>query len=231
MEETDADPARRFADAVGTPLTLIGLAIVFSTLIYALVMGLIAATQGSVDPSAVTEEETAVLRILAGILLLLTPVALYAAWKLREVLPNHPCWLRGIGSGTLRIAGLPLPGKADAKQPVPGLSDRALQKAGLSPADPRIDKLRTRTGDWYRVSLIALSVAEAPGIFGLVVALIAQFNAGGLLNHPIVLIGAIAMGLASLGAKWVLRPTTETLARFLGGEPTEEALPEPAQPS
>lgn len=229
-KEVDPKTAATYADAVGPIFGLIGLAIVVSTFIYAIVLAVLAVADPSPAGAGKTgDAERAFLLVLSGCLFVVSLPVTWFAFRAQRFLLKHPALLAVMSGGCTRIGGIRLPGSgAPQALPLAPFQRSRMAAAELSPDDPAVQACDERASTWFRTGLIALSIAEAPSIFALVLALMLLFNADGLMAHPGVLGVCVVMAAISLAAKWAIRPTRNRLAAHLGATSEGEHLPAPA---
>jgi hypothetical protein len=222
MKPQPEDGVERLGQAVGPGYSVIGLAIWASTFVYALALTLIRVFRLPQDPGG-EEIDAAFLRLLAVLLAVVGIAASAGAVKL------HRWLLRSGPEG--RVGRFFAAGGRGGQA---GFLQKRLER--LRTEDPRLEPLVEAALFYLTATLVAASVAEAPAIFALVVALLALFSGAGLLADPLVFGLVLGLGLLSLAVKWLVVPRGGRLRAYLrrrtagaqpaaGAEGSPEELP------
>ncbi len=186
-----------FVEKAARTYMLIGFAIAGSTIVYAVVLGAMAVTaSGATEGGAGMDDVLPLLSVILAVIALLTSVPL--PFMVMKKLPQseYARFMAAIGG-----AGVPvnLRGMIADNSP-PALLDTAQACARF-----------------FQASLIAMSIAEAPSIYALVIALLLFFDrsVAGLTAPSLPLILAVVMAVVSLLVKTMLIPTRARLEAFL----------------
>ncbi len=204
----DEQALERFAATWAWPLRAIGFLIWMSTFVYAVVIALIHVF-AFLPAETQSDEEALFVRVLALLLFVIGIASAPLTWKIRSLLLHSPRWASLLDRG-------------DPSEPP--LIRWHFRRVGIECNAPELTACRRQALNYFQASLIALAIAEAPGTFALVLALIQMFGGPGLGGDPVVLVAILVLAMDSLALKWTILPSHHELLTQLRKTTSGEEL-------